>query len=431
MSSNIVLVKGKPRYKRILDNISSIGIAVSLFLLILWLFRYQLNLANYSIEIIIASLSIFTISRIINLDFEQSGIAIFVSFLYKLASSAFYASIILFIFGFLGLEKILADLALPIFISAIILAIIPYTIEKLERGRFSFKPKLIKKGEFEINEKVRIKLKEDSLGYEIKKGGRWYGIAILSDVLAIINTDIGDFKVNLKSPSLLLSRMLRIKNGKINKEDKNSRELITKMLNDLYKSKKFEETKVRLPFISVEEDSLGERVKVGPIEVIEEGDYEEVKIGPFIHVSETRRPRMVIYSSNAELKIKGNLVQLKENGKKLKYDGSTFIFATNGDKIKIDRKNIILRSLAFKILARKNELILSSPEFMMSIRDDLIKFYSKEKRFTIRDQKLASTLISEITEKINEQIINVFEGFSLDVTEFLDSINRVFEKYKA
>jgi hypothetical protein len=431
MSSNIVLVKGKPRYKRILDNISSIGIAVSLFLLILWLFRYQLNLANYSIEIIIVSLSIFTISRIINLDFEQSGIAIFVSFLYKLASSAFYASIILFIFGFLGLEKILADLALPIFISAIILAIIPYTIEKLERGRFSFKPKLIKKGEFEINEKVRIKLKEDSLGYEIKKGGRWYGIAILSDVLAIINTDIGDFKVNLKSPSLLLSRMLRIKNGKINKEDKNSRELITKMLNDLYKSRKFEETKVKLPFISVEEDSLGERVKVGPIEVIEEGDYEEVKIGPFIHVSETRRPRMVIYSSNAELKIKGNLVQLKENGKKLKYDGSTFIFATNGDRIKMDRKNIILRSLDFKILARKNELILSSPEFMMSIRDDLIKFHSKEKRFTIRDQKLASTLISEITEKINEQIINMFEGFSLDVTEFLDSINRVFEKYKA
>jgi hypothetical protein len=431
MSSNIVLVKGKPRYKRILDNISSIGIAVSLFLLILWLFRYQLNLANYSIEIIIASLSIFTVSRIINLDFEQSGIAIFVSFLYKLASSAFYASIILFIFGFLGLEKILADLALPIFISAIILAIIPYTIEKLERGRFSFKPKLIKKGEFEINEKVRIKLKEDSLGYEIKKGGRWYGIAILSDVLAIINTDIGDFKVNLKSPSLLLSRMLRIKNGKINKENKELKKLIEKMLNDLYKSSKFEETKVKLPFISVEEDSLGERVKVGPIEVIEEGDYEEVKIGPFIHVSETRRPRMVIYSSNAELKIKGNLIQLKENGKKLKYDGSTFIFATNGDKIKIDRKNIILRSLDFKILARKNELILSSPEFMMSIRDDLIKFHSKEKRFTIRDQKLASTLISEITEKINEQIINVFEGFSLDVTEFLDSINRVFEKYKA
>jgi hypothetical protein len=431
MSSNIVLVKGKPRYKRILDNISSIGIAVSLFLLILWLFRYQLNLANYSIEVIIASLSIFTISRIINLDFEQSGIAIFVSFLYKLASSAFYASIILFIFGFLGLEKILTDLALPTFISAIILAIIPYTIEKLGRGRFSFKPKLIKKGEFEINERVKIKLKEDSLGYEIKKGGRWYGIAILSDVLAIINTDIGDFKVNLKSPSLLLSRMLRIKNGKIKKEDKESRELIVKMLNDLYKSRKFEETKVRLPFISVEEDSLGERVKVGPIEVIEEGDYEEVKIGPFIHVSETRRPRMVIYSSNAEVKIKGNLVQLKENGKKLKYDGSTFIFATNGDKIKIDRKNIILRSLDFKILARKNELILSSPEFMMSIKDDLIKFYSKEKRFTIRDQKLASTLISEITEKINEQIINVFEGFSLDVTEFLDSIDRVFEKYKA
>jgi hypothetical protein len=431
MSSNIVLVKGKPRYKRILDNISSIGIAVSLFLLILWLFRYQLNLANYSKEIIIVSLSIFTISRIINLDFEQSGIAIFVSFLYKLASSAFYASIILFIFGFLGLEKILADLALPIFISAIILAIIPYTIEKLERGRFSFKPKLIKKGEFEINEKVKIKLKEDSLGYEIKKGGRWYGIAILSDVLAIINTDIGDFKVNLKSPSLLLSRMLRIKNGKIEKEDKESKKLIEKMLNDLYKSRKFEETKVRLPFISVEEDSLGERVKVGPIEVIEEGDYEEVKIGPFIHVSETRRPRMVIYSSNAEVKIKGNLVQLTENDKKLKYDGSTFIFATNGDKIKIDRKNIILRSLDFKILARKNELILSSPEFMMSIKDDLIKFHSKEKRFTIRDQKLASTLISEITEKINEQIINVFEGFSLDVTEFLDSIDRVFEKYKA
>jgi hypothetical protein len=73
MSSNIVFVKGKPRYKRILDIISSVGIAISLFLLILWLFRYQLNLANYSIEIIIASLSIFTISRIINLDFEQSG----------------------------------------------------------------------------------------------------------------------------------------------------------------------------------------------------------------------------------------------------------------------------------------------------------------------------------------------------------------------
>ncbi len=430
MSSNIILVKGKPKYKTFLEVTSSIGITLSLLLLIIWLFRHQLNISQYGLEIIIGSLLIFTFSRIINIDFEKGIINVIISLLYRLGSSAFYVTVILFIFGFLGLEREISSLALPLFISSVILVVIPYSIEKLEGNKYSLKPKIVKKGLVFINEKIKMEIKEDSLSYEIKKGGRRFGIAILNDVQVIISTDIGNFKTNFKSPVLLISSMIRIKNGKIKKESKNAENIVKNTLKELIKERYFEETKIRLPFISVEEDSLGTKVKVGPIEVTEEGDYEEVKIGPFIRIRESRRPTILIYSSNAKIKIKGKIIQLKEDNKRLSYDGNVFNFSTNGDSLRVDEKSVILKSSNFEISATKNEMRISYPDFLLSIKGNIIKFYSKGKRLYFQDEQLALKLIDEITKKINEQIINIMEGFPLDVIEIINTVEKIFENHK-
>ncbi len=73
---------------------------------------------------------------------------------------------------------------------------------------------------------------------------------------------------------------------------------------------------------------------------------------------------------------------------------------------------------------------ISYPDFLLSIKGNIIKFYSKGKRLYFQDEQLALKLIDEITKKINEQIINIMEGFPLDVIEIINTVEKIFENHK-
>jgi hypothetical protein len=417
--SSIKLITTPSLAKEIIRMISSIAFAISLLFLVVWLLRSVLSLESIANDLILASIGFYALSTLLTIETEDMFIAIS-SIINKAGNIALFSAIVFFIFSFFGLQKIFTDLILPLFIAAIILKLASWSFITItsRRDKYQLDKHVKEIGPYSVDAKQwLLSSNESSKIVLVRRGRRKVGFVNFNSMNLEFKNDLGNINLKLNAPLLVYSPYLKLKAKNIH----DSTTLINdaqKLLNSILSSIPFRKREyVKLPFISVESDEFGERVKVGPIYVAEELGREEVRIGPWIRISSVSKHKgiMYLFSANPKYSIKLSIEEM--------------IIITNSDKFIINPTSIKVEYLGYDIEMSKNELNVQAPDFKLKVRDNKILFISGKRSYSISNSKLAEDLINAAKIKIYEQINSLEKILYFDPVYIITALKDVIEMY--
>jgi len=418
--SSVELHLKSSTYQRISSVLSSIFAGLSLIILVIWLLRDLLNLKNYANELIIFSIIFFAISQFVKWR-EVRGIEVAISFISKLGNIAIFSFFVIFIFSFFGLSRPFTDYMFQLLIGGIILKLASYVLYALiqRSGDYRIDKKTLSISPFHImHDYWSIYSKNESNIVLIKRAGRKIGFFLPNDVNLEINNSLGKFNLKLKGPLFFISPFLRVK-GKVSKDSLNILDKAHSMISSLSVIKPSQERAyVRLPFITVETDEFGERVRVGPINVRSEYGQEEVEIWPFLRVSTTdAESHSILYVVSSEPKY---YVRITNKSISFRLNSDRFSFYGNGIRIKY---------LGYEFEILPNKIRVDAPEFKLNVIGNKIIFSSLGKSYSLTSAELANQLINTVINKMNEQI-NMSENIIyFDPITIIQIIKDVIERY--
>ena len=417
--SSIKLVKTPSLMKEIIRIISNVTFAISLLLLVAWLLRSLLSLENIANNLIIVSIGFYAISTLLTIETEDVILAIS-SIISKAGNIALFSTIVFFVFSFLGLSKLFTDLILPLFIAAIILKLASWSFIAMMRKRDKYRlDKHVKEiGPYAIDAKQWVlSSNEFSKVVLIRRGRRKIGFVNFNNMNLEFKNELGNIKLKLNAPLLVYSPFLRL-NGKNVNDSTSFINEAQKLLNSLLSSMPLRRREyIKLPFISVESDEFGERVRVGPIYVTEELGREEVMIGPWIRISTESKHKSILYLFSANPKYS------------IKLSNDEMIFRINNDRFIINPSNIRVEYLGYDIEMSKNELNVQAPDFKLKVRDNRILFISGKRSYSLNNTKLAEDLISAAKIKLFEQINSFERILYFDPVYIITALKDVIEAY--
>jgi len=433
-------IKIKRKGLRIREKFSDALKIIVILLILVWFFRETLNISQYSFYIILFASLLFLLSSIITL--ELKGFIITISNLFgKLAYVSFILALTYFILGFFGLEAFFVNLSLPLFISAILLGIISYIIYKYTlreiKLKINKKPILLKPTTVNISNFITLNLTNETKVFKVERVKEEVGGILFNEIQVNIKHPLKNFTLSFKPPVLLYYRNIKFKGEKVKENLKESmviqaNELLEKALRTFPRIVP-KIRGVKLPFISVEEDEFGERVKIGPLTAVEDEYGERVSIGPFLNIVESKSyrypPGFMIFSNEKRMIAReGNLI--------IEWDDEYLVLNRNRIKIKLGDYLAGIKETSYFmkwmenyiVKVSPNKLYLKTPEIYLSVSKSNIRLISPQKTYRLYDTEIANNIINEAFNEISKQIIDMFDGLPPDFPLIVDKITKVLER---
>lgn len=411
------------------DQLELLLNSLVLIVALIWIFRDILLISQYSNEIVYTFIFFLFLSKIINVRFDMGIFGFISSLLSSIGSFSISLCIAFFLGGFLGLEKQFTSYTVSLLVAGIIAYLASWSFGTLVSKRRITLGKKLTSFYVENNQIASgIEIGADELnGIPILYGNKISGAVLFNNFDLNINTTLGNVRVPIKPPALVLSSKLR-KKGEIRnvtvEELKKAMEILSS-----YKENIRTEY-IKLPLILVREDPEVEEVRFGPIKVVSTEDFDEISISPFIHIVEERKVKkgkaFVASVNKQEVVVKFEMgkIHASWNGSRLLTDGKSYTLLRRGSSYAKDKLgSLSLHSPSYSLRISKDTVSLKLFDIKLVVTPSMLILESNKRVQRIKDETLSKKFISSLLNLAKSQVTDLLRGIEPSLDEIYNEVD--------
>jgi hypothetical protein len=396
---------------------------MSAFLVLIWLLRGLLGIPQYSLEIVLASFSLFVLGRILHTKVSDGPGRAIVSFFWNLTAASIGIIISIWVLGWVAsiqsstFPTVISNRVPDLAIAAISTGLAAYALQKLGLTRRwgTPAPFVVAGGAGPAIEGTRLSLKHDTVGMPIKRGGRTIGAVLLGEVSTSFMTPMGTVSTSLPGPVTTIGipfRGRRISSDEVQK-------ITGKTPEQLAEESSTRAQDVDVGRIRIRDGCMGERWKIGPLIFDWDGDGEHHPKERWL-AKGVGRSYVTANGQRAKAKWNGSSLSLGDGGMKL---------AVGSDSFSYSPTEVGTESPLHSLRVTQDKITLDTRKFTLKVTGDKVVLRTEDKTRSTESRALANDLRTLLTETVKSQVRDVMEGTPIDLGEMFSTTEEVLAKH--
>ena len=392
---------------------SALG-GMSVLLVLVWLLRGLLGVQQYSLEILLASFSLFVLGRILHTKVSDGPGRAIVSFFWNLTAASIGIIISIWVLGWVAsiqsstFPTVISNRVPDLAIAAISTGLAAYALQKLGlTRRWATPAPFVVGGAGPAMEGTRLSLKHDTVGVPIKREGRTIGAVLLGEVSTSFMTPMGTVSASLLGPVTTIG--IPFRGRRVSSEE--VQKMTGKTPGQLAEESSTRAQDVDVGRIRIRDGCMGERWKIGPLIFDWDGDGEH-------HPKERWLAKGV---GRSYVTTDGHRATAKWNGSSLSVGDGAMKLVSGSDSFSYSPTEIMAMSPLHSLRVTQDKITLDTRKFTLKVTRDNVVLRTEDKTRSTESRALANDLRALLTETVKNQVRDVMEGTPIDLGEMFST----------
>lgn len=396
---------------------------MSAFLVLVWLVRGPLGIQQYSIGILLASFTLWSLGRVFGTETSGGAGRTVASFLWNLTFASITTILMIWFLGWVAsvqsdvFPTSISSLVPGLAIGAIATGLGAYAVQKfspMTRRATPTQPAfVVSQGKGPATERAKLTVKHDTVGMPVRHEGRTIGCVLLGDVSTSFKTPMGTVSASIPGPVTTVGIPFQGRTL--------SRDEVVKMTGKTPKQL-IEETSPRAQDVEVEpikdrRGCKGVAMKIGPVIFDWDEDHRPHErwlakgIGDSYITTDGR---------SASAKWNGSSLSVAEGSMKLEVGPDSFFYSPTQVKT---------TSPLHSLQVTQDKITLDTRKFTLKVSGDNVLLRTEDKTSSTESKALANDLRTLLTETVKKQVRDVMEGNPIDLSEMFSTTEEVLAKH--